>query len=90
MLFKIYRKLRTKHEVSMKLLNTIDPLRYEVSVHYVYVDFITNLIDKIATTVTRFFNKFKSILEDSHEDSIDFANLDEIMTDLNQKFEHLK
>ena len=42
------------------------------------------------SNVTRFYNKFRSLLEDSDEDSIDFANLNSIMTNLNQKFEQLK
>ena len=42
------------------------------------------------SNVTRFYNKFKSLLDDSDEESIDFANLDAIMANLNQKFEQLK
>ena len=42
------------------------------------------------SNVTRFYNQFKSVIEDSDEQTIDFANIDAIMTNLNQKFEQLK
>ena len=42
------------------------------------------------SNVTRFYNKFKSLVEDSDVESVDFANLDAIMANLSQKFEQLK
>ena len=42
------------------------------------------------SNVTRFYNKFKGLIQDSDEESIDFANLDAIMANLSQKFEQLK
>ena len=42
------------------------------------------------SNVTRFYNKFRNLLEDSDVESVDFANLDAIMANLSQKFEQLK
>ena len=41
------------------------------------------------SNVTRFYNKFKGLIQDSDEENIDFANLDAIMANLSQKFEQL-
>ena len=44
----------------------------------------------VRSNVTRFYNKFKNLIEDSDEETIDFANLDAIMTNLTENLSNLK